>query len=70
MDALMKVDLRDRRQLLAANTDLLPGMIMRLNRMPRYHNTLDAIALTSRLMELKDRMGSIPPSSTKNTVPS
>ncbi len=66
----MNVDVRDRKQLLAASTDRLPGLIMRLNRLPRYHNTLDAIALTSRLMELKDRARSIRPSSTKNTVPS
>ena len=72
MDALNKVNVRDRKALLAASTDRLLGMIMRLNRRSCYHNTLDAIALTSRLMELKDR-GALHDdtlSSPKDTVPS
>ena len=72
MDALKKVNIRDRKELLAASTDRLLGMIMRLNREPRYHNTLDAIALTSRLMELRERnrKNDVPLSSSKDTVPS
>ncbi|MDQ3101103.1 MAG: hypothetical protein M3R08_06935 [Bacteroidota bacterium] len=55
MDPLKKMSACDRKELLSASADRLLGMIMMLNRHPRYHNTLDAIQLVSRLMELKER---------------
>lgn len=65
MDQLMKMNARDRNELLSTSVDRLLGMILKLNRRPRYHNTLDAIQLTSRLIELKERMAK-----KKKSVPS
>jgi hypothetical protein len=55
MDQLLLMDPRDREELLSLNTDRLLGHIIRLNRCARYHNTLDAVRLVSRLIELKGR---------------
>ena len=55
MDQLMKMNRKDREALLATATDRLLGRILQLNREARYHNTLDAIRLTSRVMELKEK---------------
>ncbi len=53
MDPLTTLEPRDLDQLLGSDPACIPGMIMRLNHAPRYHNHLDAIAITSRLLEMR-----------------
>lgn len=53
MDQLLNLDPQDLRSLLAAEPESLLGHIIRLNRAPRYHNSLNAIALLSRLNEMR-----------------
>ncbi len=51
MDQLNILDPRDLRSLLAADPEILHGLILRLNRAPHYHNRLNAIVLLSSLQE-------------------
>lgn len=53
MDPLRTLDPQDLLSLLAADPAELLGRILRLNRAPRYHNTLNAVVLACRLLELK-----------------
>ncbi len=55
MDQLLLMDPRDRDELFSLNTDRLLGRIIQLNRCARYHNTLDAVTLVSRVMELRQQ---------------
>lgn len=52
-DPTLAIDPRDLALLLTTEPGALLGRIMALNREPRYHNTLDAIRLAMRLMELR-----------------
>lgn len=52
-DPVLAIDPRDLALLLTTEPGALLGRIMALNREPRYHNTLDAIRLAMRLMELR-----------------
>lgn len=45
----------DRRRLLNAATDRLIGLVLELNRTPRYHNRLDALRLVSSILDLRAR---------------
>lgn len=51
MDPLLLIDPRHRRLLLRLAKAELIGAILRLNRLPRYHNSLDAIALCAAISE-------------------
>jgi hypothetical protein len=51
MDPLLQIDPRHRRALLRLASAQLIGAILRLNRLPRYHNSLDAIALCAVISE-------------------
>ncbi len=63
MDQLHILDPRDLRSLLAADPEDLLGLILRLNRAPRYHNSLNAIVLLSSLQERRRTVAH--PSSTR-----
>ena len=52
-DPLSDLDPQDLGMLLAADPEKLIGLIMELNRAPRYHNRLNAIALLDQLLELR-----------------
>lgn len=56
-DRLELMEARDREVLLASDPSLWLGKIIELNREPRYHNRLDAIALLSNLNELSNGTG-------------
>ncbi|MCW5897734.1 MAG: hypothetical protein KIT10_00575 [Flavobacteriales bacterium] len=56
MDPLTLLDPRDLDRLLTTDAPRLPGTIMRLNHAPRYHNLLDAIAITCRVLELRKKI--------------
>ncbi|HQW87097.1 MAG TPA: hypothetical protein PLH93_07925 [Flavobacteriales bacterium] len=47
------LDRRDLLMLLRCRPDEVPGLILLLNRQPRYHNGLDAIAIAVALAELR-----------------
>lgn len=51
MDSLHLLRYSDLKELLDATTAELPGRILRLNRSPKYDNSLDAIAISVDLME-------------------
>ncbi|HMC98033.1 MAG TPA: hypothetical protein VKG92_10275 [Flavobacteriales bacterium] len=53
MDQLLFLDPQDLQSLLATEPERLLGRIMELNRAPRYHNRLDAVALLSSLVEMR-----------------
>lgn len=55
MDPLLQIDPRHRRALLRLASAQLIGAILRLNRLPRYHNSLDAIALCAVISEHQQR---------------
>lgn len=57
MDPLSLLRPNDLSRLLTLEATLLPGAILRLNRLPRYHNGLNAIVLTARLLELRSLVG-------------
>lgn len=48
-----QLDRRDLRRLLRCRPDEVPGLILLLNRQPRYHNGLDAIAIAVAVAELR-----------------
>jgi hypothetical protein len=50
---LIHIDPRDLHELLATQPDRLLGRIIELNRHDRYRNTLDAIGIFQRLIELR-----------------
>lgn len=47
------LDRKDLRRLLRCRPDEVPGLILLLNRQPRYHNGLDAIAIAVAVAELR-----------------
>lgn len=47
------LDRKDLRRLLRCRPDEVPGFILLLNRRPRYHNGLDAIAIAVAVAELR-----------------
>ena len=53
MNGLLVIEPRDLELLLATDPAELLGRIMRMNRSPRYHNTLDAIDVMQRVQELR-----------------
>lgn len=53
MDRTFNLDPEDLRSLLAAEPERLLGLIIRLNRAPRYHNSLNAIVLLNNLEEMR-----------------
>jgi hypothetical protein len=55
MNALLVLDPCDLESLLATDPAELLGRIMRLNRTPRYHNTLNAVDVFQRLIELQQQ---------------
>lgn len=55
MDPLLLIDPRHRRLLLRLAKGELLGAILRLNQLPRYHNSLDAIALCAVIRERQQR---------------
>lgn len=57
MDPLSLLSPNDLSRLLTLEATALPGAILRLNRLPRYHNGLNAIVLTARLLELRALVG-------------
>lgn len=52
-DRLLELDPADLELLLRTADGDLPGMIMRLNHEPRYHNRLNAIGLADELKSLR-----------------
>ena len=50
-DLLRQLDPVDLEVLLSAAPGAIPGCLLRLNRSPRYHNSLDAIILAFRVLE-------------------
>lgn len=57
MNALLVIEPRDLELLLNTDPGELLGRIMRLNRTPRYHNTLDAVRMMQQIMELRGELG-------------
>lgn len=55
LDPLSVLRAYDRRRLLGTGSGQLIGLIMRLNRMPRYHNRLDALQLAALIIDLRSR---------------
>ena len=53
LDPMNDLDPQDLSMLMAADPEQLIGLIMELNRAPRYHNRLNAIALLDQLLELR-----------------
>lgn len=51
---LVHIDPTDLHELLATKPERLLGRIIELNQRTRYHNSLDAIGLLQRLLELRD----------------
>lgn len=47
------LDRKDLRRLLRCRPEEVPGLVLLLNRQPRYHNGLDAIAIAVALAELR-----------------
>lgn len=47
------LDRKDLRRLLRCRPEEVPGLVLLLNRLPRYHNGLDAIAIAVALAELR-----------------
>lgn len=56
MNGLLVIEPRDLELLLATEPTELLGRIMRMNRSPRYHNSLDAIEVMHRLQELRQEL--------------
>jgi hypothetical protein len=56
MNGLLVIEPRDLELLLATDPAELLGRIMRMNRSPRYHNSLDAIDVMQRLQELRQEL--------------
>ncbi|MFZ1686824.1 MAG: hypothetical protein WAU70_05370 [Flavobacteriales bacterium] len=52
---LVHIDPMDLHELLSTRPERLLGRIIELNRGARYHNSLDAISLMQRLLEVKGR---------------
>jgi hypothetical protein len=57
MDPLQQIDPRHRRTLLRLASAQLIGAILRLNQLPRYNNSLDAIALCAAISERQQQRG-------------
>ena len=57
LDPLNELDPQDLSMLLTADPERLIGLIMELNRAPRYHNRLNAIALLEQLLEVRRELG-------------
>lgn len=57
MDTLHLLRPSDLRILLGTEPAELPGRILCLNRLPKYHNQLDAIAITIHLMQMRKNGG-------------
>ena len=55
MDTLHLLRRSDLRELQTASPAELPGRILCLNRLPNYHNSLDAIALSVDLLQMRSR---------------
>lgn len=55
MDTLHLIRQSDLRKLLAARPVELPGLILRMNRSARYHNQLDAIAISVELIQRRSK---------------
>ncbi len=53
MDTLHLLRRSDLKELMAASPAELPGRILCMNRLPRYHNQLDAIAISVQLLEMR-----------------
>ena len=53
---LVHIDPLDLHELLSTKPERLLGRIIELNRGTRYHNSLDAIGLMHRLLEVKERL--------------
>ena len=53
MNGLLMIEPRDLELLLSTDVDELLGRIMRMNRSSRYHNSLNAIEVMQRIVELK-----------------
>ena len=47
------LDRKDLRMLMRCRPEEVPGLVLLLNRRPRYHNGLDAIAIAVALSELR-----------------
>ena len=65
MNGLLVIEPRDLELLLATEPTELLGRVMRMNRSPRYHNSLNAIDVVQRLIELKRELGQ-PDTSSRN----
>lgn len=59
MDRLLTLEPRDLELLIGTDPAELLGRIMRLNRTPRYHNTLNAVEVLQRLLELQRERSTI-----------
>ena len=57
MDTTIMLDPKDLALLLSLEPASLMGRIMLLNKDPRYHNRLDAIQLSARILELRSSLG-------------
>jgi hypothetical protein len=53
MNALLVIEPRDLELLLATEPSELLGRIMRMNRTPRYHNSLNAVEVAQQVIELR-----------------
>lgn len=56
MDTTIMLDPKDLALLLSLEPASLMGRIMLLNKDPRYHNRLDAIQLSARILELRSSL--------------
>ena len=54
-DPLSVLKAPDRRRLLPTESSRLIGLVMWFNRMPRYHNRLDALQLAALIMDRRSR---------------
>lgn len=57
-NTLSRLRFIDRRRLLMADDDQLIGLVIQLNRSPRYSNGLDALRLAFLIMQRRSRRGS------------
>lgn len=60
MNPLSRLRFVDRRRLLMAEDDQLIGLVIELNRSPRYSNGLDALQLAFLIRQRRSRRGSNP----------
>jgi hypothetical protein len=56
MNALLIIEPRDLELLLNTDPGELLGRIMRMNRTPRYHNSLNAVEVMQRLLDLRQEL--------------